>query len=114
MPWENKTVEDKRKEFVDAAGQTKNFSQLCREYGITRKTGYKWVERWSDGEGLSDKSRRPLSHPNRTPIEVEERILQLRAENVLTLLYTMLLLTQGAVLRMLFRAGDAAEAACCE
>ena len=81
MPWENKTVEDKRKEFVDAASQTKNFSQLCREYGITRKTGYKWLDRWTDGEGLSDKSRRPLSQPNRTSIEVEERILQLRAEN---------------------------------
>ena len=81
MPWESKTVEEKRKEFVEAAASTNNFSKVCRDYGITRKTGYKWVERWKNEENLTDKSRRPHSTQNRTPIEIEERILQLREEN---------------------------------
>ena len=45
MPWKDKTVEELRKEFVEAAKTSKNFSSLCREFGISRKTGYKWVER---------------------------------------------------------------------
>ena len=45
MPWKDKTVEELRKEFVEAAKASRNFSSLCREFGISRKTGYKWVER---------------------------------------------------------------------
>ena len=41
MPWESKTVEKLREEFVLAARTSGNFSSLCREFGITRKTGYK-------------------------------------------------------------------------
>ena len=44
MPWEDKTVEELRKEFVEAAKVCSNFSSLCREFGITRKTGYKWID----------------------------------------------------------------------
>ena len=67
MPWESKTVEELRKEFILAAKENVNFSALCREFGITRKTGYKWVERYSDGLSLSDKSRKPFKVANRTP-----------------------------------------------
>ena len=45
MPWECKTVEKQRLEFVTKALETNNFSALCREYEITRKTGRKWVDR---------------------------------------------------------------------
>lgn len=81
MPWERKTVEEQRKEFAEAAKETKNFSALCREFGITRKTGYKWVERYAENADLSDKSRKPFKIANRTPIETEERIVALRREN---------------------------------
>lgn len=81
MPWERKTVEEQRKEFAEAAKETKNFSALCREFGITRKTGYKWVERYAENANLSDKSRKPFKIANRTPIETEERIVALRGEN---------------------------------
>ena len=81
MPWECKTVEEQRREFAEAAKETKNFSALCREFGITRKTGYKWVERYKENADLSDKSRKPFTIANRTPIETEERIVVLRAEN---------------------------------
>lgn len=81
MPWESRTVEEQRKEFAEAAEDCRNFSALCREFKITRKTGYKWVERYRQGKSLSDQSRRPLSNPRKTPPETEEKILSLRSEN---------------------------------
>lgn len=81
MPWERRTVEDQRKEFAQAALECSNFSALCREYGITRRTGLKWKARYEAQEPLSDRSRRPNTSPTRTPEAVEHRILELRAEN---------------------------------
>lgn len=81
MPWESKTVEDLRKEFVIAAQNSSNFSSLCREFGISRKTGYKWIERYNTGESLSDKSRSPLNIANKTPDDIEELIVSLRIDN---------------------------------
>src|SRR5205823_9660617 len=54
---------------------------LCRQFGISRKTGYKWLKRYRQ-EGslraLDERSRRPLSSPRRTHGRLEERILELR------------------------------------
>lgn len=81
MPWECRTVEDQRKEFAEAAEGCRNFSALCREYGITRKTGYKWVNRNRQGQRLTDQSRTPHRSPGKTPEEVEGKILVLRDDN---------------------------------
>ena len=81
MSWESRTVEDQRKEFAQAAMTCSNFSALCREYGITRRTGLKWKARYEAQEPLSDRSRRPKQSPRRTPEAVERKILELRAEN---------------------------------
>ena len=81
MPWECRTVENQRKEFAQAAECCNNFSALCREFGITRHTGYKWVERYSTSQPLTDRSRRPHTSPSRTPEAVELLILALRADN---------------------------------
>lgn len=81
MPWESKTVEDLRKEFVLAQQECDNFSSLCREFGITRKTGYKWKERYENGETLSDLSRKPATVANKTDIDTEKLIVSLRTEN---------------------------------
>ena len=81
MPWECRTVENQRKEFAQAAMCCKNFSALCREFGITRRTGRKWVERYELQQPLTDRSRRPLTTPTRTPEEVELLILSVRAAN---------------------------------
>lgn len=81
MPWESRTVKEQREEFAEAAESSANFSALCREYGITRRTGYKWVERYREGLTLSDQSRKPQNSPNKTPQDVEDKILLLRAEN---------------------------------
>lgn len=77
MPWKDKTVEELREEFKEAAREAKNFSMLCRAFGISRKTGYKWIARQS----VSDLSHAPHRVPGRTPAEVEDAILQVRAEN---------------------------------
>ena len=81
MPWRDKTVEELRKEFVEAAKTTNNFSSLCREFGISRKTGYKWVERNNQSCSMTDRSHAPVHIPGRTPIEIERAILQVRADN---------------------------------
>ena len=81
MPWESRTVKEQREGFVEAATHQSNFSAVCREYGITRKTGYKWVERYQAGEDLEDQSREPHRKPHKTPPEVEAEILRVRAEN---------------------------------
>ena len=81
MPWECKTMERLREEFVLAAKRTNNFSSLCREFGITRKTGYKWVERFENGYDLKNRSTRPNSIANKTSKEVEQVILALRNDN---------------------------------
>ena len=81
MPWESRTVEDQRREFAQAAMCCDNFSALCREFGITRRTGQKWVNRYRECQPLTDRSRRPHNCPSRTPEDVELLILALRAEN---------------------------------
>lgn len=81
MPWECRTVEDQRKEFVQAAMRCSNFSALCREFDIDRHTGYKWVSRHAACESLTDRSRRPHTTPTRTPEEVELLILSVRRNN---------------------------------
>ena len=79
MSWKERTVEQMRKEFVNRvlAGE-KSKSALCREYGISRPTGDKWIKRYLEGYPLGDKSRKPHSSPNQTPQDVEEKIVGYR------------------------------------
>jgi transposase InsO family protein len=69
--------------FVMAASQgDPSMTELCREYGISRPTGYLWLERFRSGgvSGVRERSRRPLSSPTRTGAAIEERIAELRRE----------------------------------
>lgn len=60
MPWKDRGINQMREEFVKRAlREEKSISALCREYGISRPTGYKWLERYNDGQELTDQSRRP-------------------------------------------------------
>ena len=81
MPWESRTVKEQRESFAETAEHSSNFSAVCREYGITRKTGYKWMERYRSGEDLVNRSREPHRIPHKTSPEVEEKILHVRADN---------------------------------
>jgi len=78
LPWENKTVEQQREEFARRARETTNFSALCREYEITRRTGYKWLERAEKGEALTDRSHAPQQPPGKTKPEIEQKVLAVR------------------------------------
>ena len=81
MPWKDKTVEDLRKEFVEAVKTSRNFSALCREFGITRKTGYKWIDRYKQYQSLSNRSHAPIHMPGKTSPEIENANLRGRADN---------------------------------
>ena len=81
MPWESKTVEELRKEFIIASKTTSNFSSLCREFGITRKTGYKWIARAEETNDLSDRSHARKNISNKTDKETENLILSVRKDN---------------------------------
>ena len=79
MPWKVDSAMSLRLEFVTFAAQPgANVSALCRRYGISRNTGYKWLERHAAGEPLSDRSRRPHRSPGRTEAAMEQRVLELR------------------------------------
>ena len=86
MPWGARTVEETREGFVLAAKRSSNFSALCREYGITRRTGYKWVRRAAEdrkegADRFANRSTTPKHKANKTSADTEERILRVRAEN---------------------------------
>lgn len=84
MSWKQRTPMSERTEFIEAAKQEQiNISQLCDNYGISRKTGYKWLRRLREAglSGLEDRSRRPLHSPNQTSYEMEEQVLLVRAEH---------------------------------
>ena len=71
---------DCRNEFVRLAGQGGvNVAALCCRFGISRKTGYKWLGRAQAGEGLADRSRPPHASPVRTEPAFEAAVLALRA-----------------------------------
>ena len=65
MPWKEMNAMNQRVEFVLQAIRTENFRELCREYGISAKTGYKWKERFLEYGlvGMGEESRRPKSSP---------------------------------------------------
>ncbi len=83
MPWSEIKVETQRQKFIEAY-LAKDFSltELCRQFEISRPTGYKWVERFKQfgKEGLIELSKAPLSHPNATSIWVTDKILELRSQ----------------------------------
>ena len=84
MPWKDWTMMLQQEEFVRLAqGEEVNLSSLCRRFGISRKSGYKWMERFAAGgvEGLSDRSRRPHRSPSRSDDEMERRVLLARQKH---------------------------------
>ena len=82
MPFRGVSVMEQRVSFVTAAlADGSNVRALCRAYGISPTTGYKWLARASSGVGLQDLSRRPRRSPRATPPAVEQAVLALRREH---------------------------------
>lgn len=83
MPWkEVKPMDEKVLFIADYLRQQDSFSQLCADYGISRKTGYKWIERYREqgSDGLAERSRRPKACSTATPYSIQQAILELRAQ----------------------------------
>lgn len=80
MPWKKVAPVNQRKEFVLRAIETSNFRELCQEYGISPKTGYKWRERFLEYgmAGMNELSRRPQSHADELKESVVCDIVRLR------------------------------------
>lgn len=82
MPWRTESVMDQRIEFVLRAREgEESIAELCRDYGISRPTGYLWLNRYQavgSVNGLVEGSRRPLNSPQRTDEKVEAAVVALR------------------------------------
>lgn len=73
-----------RRDLVELAATSGiGFAELCRRFGISAKTGYKWRKRWREGgeEALKDRSRRPKTQPAKSEAEVEGKVVALRREH---------------------------------
>ncbi|HEY3132782.1 MAG TPA: IS481 family transposase, partial [Acidobacteriota bacterium] len=84
MPWKVKDAMDQRIEFVvRALERERDLSSLCREFGISRPTGYHWLNRYQQVKslsGLKEQSRRPKRSPNKTIPRHEELVVQIRRD----------------------------------
>ena len=82
MPWKECSVMDERLRFVARLLDGEAMSEVCREFGISRKTGYKVFARYKDQgvEALCDRSRRPVRYANQLPPQIEHQIVTLKQE----------------------------------
>ena len=81
MVWRKTCAMEERMRFVMAAAENEEaLASLCRRFGVSRKTGYKWLERYGDEgvEGLQDHSRAPLHHPQAMSARVAEQCIAVR------------------------------------
>jgi putative transposase len=84
MPWKERGVTEERFRFIeDWKSEEWNMAELCRFYGISRMTGYKWLGRYESAglEGLHDLSRAPPTHPNAVIPRVEDWIIGVREQH---------------------------------
>src|SRR6516225_8348099 len=83
MPWKECSVMDERMQFVARRLAGEAMAELCREFGISRKTGYKIFDRYQRCgiQGLTDRSRRPYRYANQLPFQVENFIMNVKHEH---------------------------------
>jgi putative transposase len=82
MPWKVCKAMDERLKFIARLLDGEQMAPLCREFGISRKTGYKILTRYNATglEGLTDRSRRPYRHANQLPIQIETLIVRVKQD----------------------------------
>jgi transposase InsO family protein len=81
MPWKETKVMDQRLQFINLYLTHRwSLAALCRQFAISRPTGYKWISRYLEGGrcGLSDQSRRPHHHPQAIGEEIEAVVVEAR------------------------------------
>lgn len=82
MPWRECNRMDERLKFVARLLDGEKMAVVCREFGISRKTGYKIFNRYQDYglRGLEDRARSPYRHANKLPFQIEKAILAIKRE----------------------------------
>jgi transposase InsO family protein len=82
MPWKECSVMEERLRFVARRLDGEAMSDLCREFGISRKTGYKIFDRYREygPKAFTDRSRRPVRYANQLPPQIESLIVTLKGE----------------------------------
>ncbi len=83
MPWKECNRMDERLRLVARLLDGEKMAVVCREFGISRKTGYKIYNRYKDYglRGLEDRARSPYRHPNKLPFQVETAILRIKRDH---------------------------------
>src|SRR5882724_10204707 len=83
MPWSENAHMSRSRFVADFESCLYTMTELCERHGISRKTGYKWAERYGSqgAEGLKDRSRAPNHRPTQTPAEVADRLVELRRKH---------------------------------
>ncbi len=83
MPWkEVKPMQQKVLFIADYLRQVASVTELCAHYGVSRKTGYKWIHRFQQQglDGLNEQRRTPTACPTRTPYRIQQAIIELRQQ----------------------------------
>ena len=82
MPWKESSVMEERLRFVARLLEGEGMSDVCREFGISRKTGYKIFNRYKEHglEALCDRSRRPVRYANQLPVQIEQMIVRFKRD----------------------------------
>jgi len=82
MPWKQCSVVEERLRFVARLLDGEAMTDVCREFGISRKTGYKIFDRYKEHglEALTDRCRRPIRYANQLPPQIESLILTVKRE----------------------------------
>jgi transposase InsO family protein len=82
MPWKASSVMEERLRFVARLLDGDTMSEVCRDFGISRKTGYKIFDRYRECglSALTDRSRRPVRYANQLPLQIETLIVRLKTE----------------------------------
>ena len=83
MPWKECKPMDERLRFIARLLEGEQMAALCREFGISRVTGYKIYNRYKDSglDGLNDRSRAPYRQANKLPFQIERTILGIKKEH---------------------------------
>src|ERR1700726_3311449 len=82
MPWKECNSMDERLKFIARLLEGEKMAVLCRQFGSSRKTGYKILTRYNEIglEGLTGRSRRPYRHANQLPFQIETQIVRLKQD----------------------------------
>jgi transposase len=80
MPWKESSVMEERLRFVAQLLEGESMTELCHQFGISRKTGYKIFDRYKEYGllALTDRSRPPVRYANQLPAQIETQILSLK------------------------------------